>query len=200
MALNTIEALRKALDDAYRLDYPAATIDLAHRLLQIDPENSLAWLRLGTMLSETAKYDEAEQALRMALCHCSQAKRHLVFGLMGFLFKNRGDYEEAAEWFRAVIDAKPDDADGHIWLGGVFARKGELIEAEYVYRKATMCKNGCIDEAYHNLGLVLRAQGKIDEALQCFEKAIAIDPGYKEAKHALADVKAAIGYRSEATT
>ena len=53
-----------------------------------------------------------------------QAKRHVVYGLMGFLFKNRGDYEEAAEWFRAVIDAKPDDADGHIWLGGRSREEG----------------------------------------------------------------------------
>ena len=75
-----------------------------------------------------------------------------------------------------------------------------LSEAEHVHRKATICEKGCIDEAYHNLGLVLRGQGKLEEALQCFEKAIAIDPDYKEAKHALADVKAAIGYRSEDTT
>jgi tetratricopeptide (TPR) repeat protein len=149
------------------------------------------------MLSESANYDEAEQALQMALCHCSEAKRHLASGLMGFLYKNRGDYDQAAKWFRAVIDAKPDDADGYIWLGSVLARKGELIEAEQVHRKATTCKDGRIDEAYLNLGLVLRGQGKLEEARQYFEKAIAIDPHYKAAKHALADVNAAIGYRSK---
>ncbi len=136
----------------------------------------------------------------MALCYCSQAKRHLVYALMGSLFKNRGDYDEAAEWFREMVNAKPDDSGGYIYLGGLLARKGELTEAERVYRTATICEEGCIDEAYHNLGLVLRAQGKLKEASRCFEKAIAIDPDYKEAKHALADVKAAIGYRSEDAT
>ena len=55
-----------------------------------------------------------------------------------------------------------------------------------------MCKEGCIYEAHHNLGLVLRGQGRLDEACKCFEKAIELDPEYDAAKEALTDVLAAI--------
>jgi tetratricopeptide (TPR) repeat protein len=45
-----------------------------------------------------------------------------------------------------------------------------------------------VEEAYFNLGLILRAEGKYEEALECFERAIEIDPQYTLAKQARKDV------------
>ena len=50
------------------------------------------------------------------------------------------------------------------------------------------CKTGCIDEAFSNLGLCLRALERHAEARTCFKRAIALDPHYRAAKVALADV------------
>ena len=43
------------------------------------------------------------------------------------------------------------------------ARQGKLVQAEATHRRATQCSHGQIDEAYHNLGLVLRGQGRLGE-------------------------------------
>jgi tetratricopeptide (TPR) repeat protein len=113
----------------------------------------------------------------------------IPFGKMGHLFLQSGDYDQAAEWYRKMIDVDPNDATGYIYLGAVLAQQGRLREAEETHRKATECSEGCIDEAFLNLGLVLRAQERFQEAAECFRKAIDLDPKYREAKMALRDTE-----------
>jgi len=48
------------------------------------------------------------------------------------------------------------------------------------------------DEAWHNLGLILRAQDRLAESADCFERALAIDCNYTAAQDALADVTLAM--------
>ena len=126
----------------------------------------------------------------------SESKRYIVLAKMGHIFRFRGDYETAAEWYRKTIDSNPNDTTGYIFLGAALARQGKLDEAEAVHRTATQCKEGCIDEAYHNLGLVLRGQGRLEESRECFTKALEIDPDYEVAQEALDDLIEAIAYRS----
>ena len=114
-----------------------------------------------------------------------------VYCAMGNLFREKGDDAAAERWYREAISHRPDDTQGYIYLGGFYARRGRLAEAEAVHRQGTLCKKGCIDEAYHNLGLVLRAQERFEEALACFQRAVEIDPQYKEARMAMRDVKRA---------
>jgi tetratricopeptide (TPR) repeat protein len=113
---------------------------------------------------------------------------------MGHLCKARGDYKSAAAWYRQAIEAVPREASGHIYLGGVLAKSGRLKEAEAAHRAATRCIEGCRDEAFLNLGLVLRAQERYEEAAECFERALELDPKYAAAKKALRDVRRALRF------
>jgi tetratricopeptide (TPR) repeat protein len=63
------------------------------------------------------------------------------------------------------------------------------------HARATRCIEGRLDEAYFNLGLVLRAQESFREAKEAFEQALELDPHYGEARQALADVVAALQAR-----
>jgi tetratricopeptide (TPR) repeat protein len=111
---------------------------------------------------------------------------------MGHLFRESGDYEQAAGWYRQAIEACPEDATSHIFLGAMLARQGRLHDAAEAHRTATTCDEGCIDEAYLNLGLVLRALGRFTEAADCFREALRLDPEYREARRALRDVEQCI--------
>ena len=48
---------------------------------------------------------------------------------------------------------------------------------------------GCLDEAYLNLGLILLTQERFEEAAECLREAIQRDPGYRVARKALRDVE-----------
>jgi tetratricopeptide (TPR) repeat protein len=108
---------------------------------------------------------------------------------MGHLFRAAGNYELAATWYRKAIDADPIDATYRIYLGAVLAKQGRLHEAEEAHRAGVGCAEGCIDEAYLNLGFVLRAQERFREAAHCFREAIRLDPAYRQAQRALRDVE-----------
>jgi tetratricopeptide (TPR) repeat protein len=57
-----------------------------------------------------------------------------------------------------------------------------------------------IDEAYHNLGLVLRGQDRLVEAAECFRKAIELCADYPEAIEALQDVESVLTLSTEDKT
>jgi tetratricopeptide (TPR) repeat protein len=187
--------IEDALTDAGRTEHPATAMVLARKLLQIDPEDGIAWLQLGKAMGYFSNYDEAERALQNALKYCKKSTHYLVYVCMGHMYKWRGDYEGAVRSYRVALDLTPHDADMYTYLGSTLQKQGKLAEAEELHRTGTECKEGCIDEAYHFLGLALRCLGRLDEASRCFEKAIELDPDYGDAKEALADVRAAIAYQ-----
>ncbi len=172
--------------------YPALTIRYGRRYLRDYPDHGSAWMALGIALFELARYEEAEQALGKAIEFCPEDKLQCPFSQMGHLFRQQGDFEQAEKWYRKAIFADPADASYYIYLGAMFAKQGRFYEAEENYRTAIQCSEGCIDEAYLNLGLVLRARERFREAAECFREAIRLDPKYRAAKRALRDVELCI--------
>jgi tetratricopeptide (TPR) repeat protein len=192
-----IDALWKRLHAAHKADLPALTVARAREFLCEYPDCGPAWKVLGEALLELARHSEAEQALKQAIALCPPDKLWIPLSQMGHLQKARGDYQAAAAWYRRAIDNMPDEASGHIYLGGILARSGRLKEAEMAHRAAIRCTQGCRDEAYLNLGLVLRAQERHEEAATCFEQALRLDPKYAAARKALRDVRNTMRYSKE---
>lgn len=169
--------------------FPALTVLEARRFLREYPDFGPAWLLLGIALIELARYEEAEQSLGKAIELAPSKKQCIPLWHMGHLFRNCGDYEQSAKWYRQAIEATPDDATGYIFLGAVLARQGRLHEAEEAYRTGAACREGCVDEAFYNLGNVLRARERFDGASECYREAIRLDPNYRIAKQALRDAQ-----------
>ena len=96
------------------------------------------------------------------------------------------------------VEARPD-TNAWIFLGSVLARLGEHDEAKRCHRNAIDSATECADEAYCNLGLLLRAEGEYQAAIDCFTKAIELDPQYREAKLAKRDTAAALRFRDAET-
>jgi tetratricopeptide (TPR) repeat protein len=172
--------------------YPALTISLCRRYLARYPNDGAAWLLLGTALADLARYQDAKQAIQKAADLCPRDKRQIPRAQMGHLFLAAGEYDRAAEWYAKAIKADPDDATYYIYLGAVRAKQGRLRDAERAHRKAVACAIGCIEEAYLNLGFVLRAQERFTEAADCFRKALDLDANYRAARRALRDVEQCI--------
>ncbi len=138
------------------------------------------------------RYDEAIRVYTDAIERFGD-RRLGFYCEFGHLFRYRGNFPEAERWYRKASEEDPDEASSFIFLGSIQARQGNLRTAESSHRRATSCSKGCIDEAFHNLGLVLRGQGRLSEAADCFRKAIEIDAEYEDAVIALEDVFAGYG-------
>lgn len=175
-------------------DMVCCTVELARRYLAAHPKHGAVWLYYADSLYAMARYTESLAALRRAIRLCPSKKLHLVYSRFGHLHRERGAFRVAERWYRRAVEASPSDATYRIFLGALLARAGRLQEAEVVHRRATRCKEGCIDEAFLNLGLVLRALERYSEARKCFQRALELDPKYKHARKELTDVEHVIGH------
>jgi Tfp pilus assembly protein PilF len=109
--------------------------------------------------------------------------------------------KRAEQWYRKAVALKSNTTT-HIYLGACLARQGRFVEAKRHHRQAirlaTDPKYDAADEAYFNLGLILRAERKYTEASAMFRKAIRLDRKYQIAREALRDVELAARLRKSA--
>jgi tetratricopeptide (TPR) repeat protein len=184
----TVQLQWQELMDAHLRKRPATAARLAQEFVEEYPDSGPAWKMLGSSLIDVARYDEAKKAIEKAIEFCPPEKLWIPLCEVGHLYKAKGNYHLASAWYHKACVAYPQEASSHIYLGSLFARMGELDQAEQKHRDAIACQYGCTDEAWLNLGLVLRAQERYSEAAEAFQEAIKIDPKYEAAKHALKDV------------
>jgi tetratricopeptide (TPR) repeat protein len=183
-----MHSLRLAILCDFYDDQAISCVILAEHWLEDHPDDKLVTLKYAEMLYLLTRYDDAIQVYLDALEKFPENRCGIYAGLGG-LYRYRGQFSEAEIWFRKATEANSDNATFFTFLGAVQARQGNLVEAEASHRRATKCATGCIDEAWHNLGLVLRGQGYLLDAAECFRKAIKLYPEYADAKEALRDVE-----------
>jgi tetratricopeptide (TPR) repeat protein len=177
--------LRVASDEGY----PALTVELAKLYLAEFPDDAWVLIYFGMALQDLARYQEARSAFERALTVLPLENHERVHRQLGLLSQDESKLEEAEHWFRKSIEARPGDAAPCIYLGAMLAKNGRLEEAESWHRRAVACPDGAIDEAYLNLGYVLRAKEEYLEAMDCFREALRRDPLYEAAQEALEDIE-----------
>jgi tetratricopeptide (TPR) repeat protein len=179
------ERLRVASDEGN----PALTVELAKLYLAQFPDDAWALIYFGMALQDLARYEEARSAFNSALAVMPAENHERLYRQLGLLSQDESKFAEAEDWFRRAVEARPDDATAYIYLGAMLAKNGRLEEAERWHRRAVTCPDGCIDEAYLNLGYVLRAKEEYLEALECFRESLRRDPLYEAAQEALDDME-----------
>jgi len=192
--MNSCETAYRRVFDAWSSGEHATALELCRELLRDFPEYNIAWVLKGVLLYELARYPEAEQVLREAIRSIPLEQLQHGYTHLGHLYLESGNYDEAETWYRKAIELAPDDAGRHVFLGALLAKKGDFRGAEECHRKGTLCSKGCVDEAYLNLGLVLRAQERYEEALECFKRALELTPDYEKAIIGKSDMEKAISF------
>lgn len=189
------DASWQAVIAARAADQPAVALARVRRLLAAEPAHWAGRLVLGRLLAELGRYADAAAALAaLAEDPASEAPRarRLLIEAVGDLHARAGEVEPALRAYARLRELAPSSADGYLAAGAVLARAGRLDDADAMYRAGTACTEGAVDACWHNLGLVLRAQERPADAAVAFAAALAIDPAYRAARAALADVTAAV--------
>ncbi len=105
-----------------------------------------------------------------------------------------GRFERAAQHWLELASNSSETASW-IFAGSCLARAGHLSQAEKCHRHASQCI-GDPDEAVYNLALVLRAQGRYQEALECAHRAAEMSPDWNgpEQQMFIEDLKRSIEF------
>lgn len=110
--------------------YPEAA-EAFQRSIEIDPENPLAWLNLGTAQALSGDYGEAIDALKKALR--LDPKLAMGYANLGEIYFKTGLFREAAEAYRAVLDLWPKNPNAHYKLGLAYLSLNDSGKAQAEY-------------------------------------------------------------------
>jgi len=82
-----------------------------------------------------------------------------------------GDYRSESKVINEVLEIRPDaaTADGHLQLGWVMQKQGQIEQAKLCFQRAIE-QNDSLSAAYYALGDLLLRQGQKEKAIELFEQ------------------------------
>jgi tetratricopeptide (TPR) repeat protein len=147
-------------------------------------------LREGMDLYQQEKYEEAIEAFKKARAEDPDSSVAAFY--LGLAYKQTFDYEMALGHFRDAVTLTPRIKEGLIELVDVALQLGEIEEAKTWIGVAEEADILPAKTAFLK-GLILREEGRNDEASEAFEKAKTLDPTIAQAS----DIQIALGHIME---
>jgi arylsulfatase A-like enzyme/Flp pilus assembly protein TadD len=152
------------LADERRLEEAAAAL---RSLLQENPKLLDVWSKLGEVLEESGRYDEAIEVYRSAIAHAERFSPDLALAL-GFAHLKHGETAAAADHARLALTTHPREANE--LLARVALEEGRFDAAEEHVRSAL--EHGDSQPAtLLLLADVERTAGKLERALRSVQEA-----------------------------
>lgn len=108
-----------------------------------------------------------------------------------------GHWRDTYSLFSRTLAVQPDEFMGHLRIGEVLLKRGDLAEAETHLRRS-LAAAPLNPFAHATLGMVLWRRGKVPDAAVHFEKAADLNPADAEARFNLGTALAALGRTEEA--
>jgi Tfp pilus assembly protein PilF len=155
-----------------------------------------AWLSLGHLL-ESHKPEEALDAYKKAAeLTPKDPEPHLSTGM---LRERQKDFPGAEAEYKQSLALDPRSSEAVIGLTNVYMKSGRLAEAEPLLRQLTAQRPDAA--ALHlQLGRVLAAQAKNDDAIAEIETSLKLSPSDSDAQRELADLYVSTGKNDRAET
>ena len=144
-------------------------------------------------------HPDAEKVVRECIAKAPNPDAGFAWAYMDLahILIQRGEYEEALEWYSKAEKVHPNDARTLSAKGDALQKAGRLDEAIETHRRALKCKP-VFAQTYCGLGAALAEQGKHSEAIMYLRKALEIDSGLAYAYRILGRLYARTGQIKEA--
>jgi uncharacterized protein (TIGR02466 family) len=159
------------------------------QLVKYQPHIAEIHFNMAILLARLGKNRDAIVSYRMVLQINPQFAQ--AYFNLAYLLEQQGQPEEAIQHYHQAISINPDYVEAHTNLANLLQHTGNLAIAENHYRRALAIAENAL--AYFNLGTVLYAQGRHDEALVAFEAAIRHNPQFADAWNSLGETQRDLG-------
>ncbi|MBI2769655.1 MAG: tetratricopeptide repeat protein [Burkholderiales bacterium] len=155
-------------------DFPAAS-QAAMDALRIDPERAESWHGFGNIHAKQSRWTEAAQAyeraaqLKPELPNCDQ--------IVAQAWAMAGEPAKALHWYARVASGALGREDPEVMtaVAGLLARSNKIDEPLTLYAAVAQAlpENAA---AQSNLGIAYQAMGRHTEAIECYQRALALSP------------------------
>ena len=151
-------------------------LELAKYMQSINCETDNVLMFKGKALLDTEKYDEAEIIFERLLESGGGNTEELNYRL-GFLHMQKGEVDKALRCYKNVIRLNPDHPYAHGELADLYYQRLDKIDKALEHVQKQLAK--CEQPYYHNLcGILQESSGRFEEGLDCYRKAMEMDPDY----------------------
>lgn len=141
--------------------------------LRLDPTCVDAYSGLAMLHEHHGETEQAEQAYRRALE--VRPDNRLILDRLGTLLFRNARFDEAQEVFERGIELAPTNVFGYANLAGVFFMRDELEAAAATLQQGLEVRPHSY--LYSNLGNIFFYQGRFEESIEPFKKAVGLDHG-----------------------
>jgi tetratricopeptide (TPR) repeat protein len=173
-----------ALGNAYlrngQIDEAIASL---RRATELNPRLSDAFYDLGLAYIQKQNWDAAIAALRKALANPQYLTPERAYLYLGIIYYTRGQYDQAAEEFRKLVDLFPLSPDGHFFLGRTLRTQGKLAEAQEHVQEAIKL-DGNVPIYHLELGLIYLRSGRRAEARDSLRRGLDMNPSGPDTEEA----------------
>jgi tetratricopeptide (TPR) repeat protein len=126
-----------------------------------------------------------------------------VLQQLAFIASESGDTADAIAAYEALTEVDPQNSDGWLALGDLYAAAGELGKSEQAYQRVVELAPADAHQIFFNIGALTinkpnRSEAETRKAINAFRKAIEIKPDYLQAHQQLAYALLGVGDRSGA--
>ena len=157
-------------------DYPHA-IDIYRSLVELDEHRTAVLQRLIQLLLQQRRFSEGLQYLKMA--HKLGLGGQETLRKIGLVNLELEQYDEAIAAFGELLEKDPSATNIRLYRGIAYEDKGQLDKAFEEYSRIPSGSEQYIDAVGH-ISLILKEQGKGDEAIATLKDAIGANPGTLE--------------------
>ncbi len=203
------EALSKDQDGAAKINQIiAASIDTGKKATEINPMNVDNWENLAIIYQSIASFTQGadEFAVNNFVAALEREPNNPVYSNeIGKIFILRADamqtllqsedeatkkdaeqkikdeLDKASEWFNRSIQAKPDFAPAHYFLGLVYERQGRIPDAITKLEQVLSVNDKDVGIAFQ-LAILYYRNSEKDKSLTMFEQIVAFAPEYANAR------------------
>ena len=163
-------------------------------LADADPENRTVAYLLGSALIGDGQLDRGQAIIDRLFRHDDSAEAHL---LMASILLLADQAQNALKEAERAIELNPKLPAVQAWYGRVLMRLGDTERAKVAFRNE-LASNANDFEANLYLGVLLRQDKQLEEALSHLHRAVQLRPREQYARYHLAAVYAAAGKPGDA--
>jgi Flp pilus assembly protein TadD len=186
--------LRNALGwSMFQTGRSAEAVAEYQRALAADPKNVKSHNNVALALVELGRLDEAARHFEASLAIDPVPE---IYSDLGFTLARLGRADEAQAAYQKALAIDPNCTSAHFNMAVTAVQEGDFAKAETHYRLA--CRDAPPPRPTTALGYVIARQGRRDEAIAEYRKAIEADAKFTPAYNNLAQALAQKGELDEA--
>ena len=192
--------LQKAINHLAENNWQDA-LEICEEVIATTPIAS-AYKTKGNILQKIGKISDAINCYHQALGIAPEFVE--VYANLGGIYAQQQKWEKSVDAYQTAIQIKPNFAGAYRNLAKVWYQQGRKDKAiACTYQALSLEPDQASPQIHYNIGLELLQLGQIEEASQCFELAVKLDPQFTAAYQKLAETleeqgkwqQAALAYR-----